>query len=93
MRGSETMSYQIKAALWMSGAIASFIAMSIAGRAVQAELNTFELMFWRSLVGLVLICALVLAHRRPLRLRPTRPGCTHCAIWCISPGRIYGSSR
>ena len=73
MRGSETMSYQIKAALWMSGAIASFIAMSIAGRAVQAELNTFELMFWRSLVGLVLICALVLAHRRPLRLRPTRP--------------------
>lgn len=69
------MSDQIKAAFWMGGAIVSFIAMSVAGRAVQAELSTFELMFWRSLVGLLIICAVVLtlARRNPVRLRPTRP--------------------
>lgn len=69
------MSDQIKAAFWMGGAIVSFIAMNMAGRAVQAELSTFELMFWRSLVGLLIICAVVLtlARRNPVRLRPTRP--------------------
>ncbi|WP_071795894.1 DMT family transporter [Natronohydrobacter thiooxidans] len=70
------MGHQIKAAFWMGGAILSFITMSVAGRAVQAELSTFELMFWRSLIGLVLICGVVLAlaRRRPVPLRPTRPG-------------------
>ena len=49
--GDETMESSkpqpLKAALWMSGAIASFVLMAVAGRTVQAELNTFELMFWQ----------------------------------------------
>lgn len=45
----------LRATLWMTGAIASFSLMAIAGRAVAQELDTFELMFYRSLIGLALV--------------------------------------
>ncbi len=44
-----------KAAFWMSGAILSFTSMAIAGRAVSLELDTFEIMMYRSFVGVVLV--------------------------------------
>lgn len=44
-----------KAAFWMSGAILSFTSMAIAGRAVSFELDTFEIMMFRSFVGVVLV--------------------------------------
>ena len=68
----------LHAALWMGLAIASFTAMAISGRAIQITLTTFELMFWRSLIG----CAVVLGVAVTLgrgwagatrRLRPARP--------------------
>jgi drug/metabolite transporter (DMT)-like permease len=43
------------AALWMTGAIVSFSLMAIAGRAVSFELDTFEIMMYRSFVGVVLV--------------------------------------
>lgn len=46
-----------RAMLWMSGAIVSFSAMAIAGRAVSIELDTFELMTYRSVVGLCIVLA------------------------------------
>ena len=46
-----------RAALWMTGAIVSFSSMAVAGRAVAVELDTFELMTYRSLIGLVLVVA------------------------------------
>ncbi len=52
------MSDVIKAALWMSGAIGSFTAMAIAGRAVSFELDTFEIMMFRSFVGIVLVLSI-----------------------------------
>ncbi|WP_420584132.1 DMT family transporter [Ruegeria sp.] len=48
-----------KAALWMTGAIASFSSMAVAGRELSATHDTFEIMFYRSLVG-VCVVALVL---------------------------------
>lgn len=51
------------AALWMVGAIASFAAMAIAGREIYAELNTFELMGYRSMIGFVLACGLLAFSR------------------------------
>jgi drug/metabolite transporter (DMT)-like permease len=45
-------------AAWMLGAIASFTLMAVAGRAVQAEMNSFELMAWRSAIGLSIIAAI-----------------------------------
>lgn len=47
----------LKAALWMSGAIAAFTSMAVAGRAVSLELDTFEIMMYRSLVGIVIVLA------------------------------------
>ncbi|WP_417524154.1 DMT family transporter [Marinovum sp.] len=49
------MSDTIKAALWMIGAIVSFTAMAIAGRAVSLDLDTFEIMTFRSLIGVVIV--------------------------------------
>ncbi|MCU4651875.1 DMT family transporter [Roseibacterium sp. SDUM158016] len=45
------------AALWMVGAILAFSSMAIAGRAASLELDTFEMMTWRSAVGLVIVLA------------------------------------
>ena len=41
----------LKAAAWMMGAVVSFAAMAVAGRELQAEMNTFELMLYRSAIG------------------------------------------
>jgi drug/metabolite transporter (DMT)-like permease len=57
-RGSAVAEVQARpglAALWMVGAILSFSSMAIAGRAASAELDTFEMMTWRSFVGLVIV--------------------------------------
>lgn len=45
----------LRAALWMIGAIVSFTAMSIAGRQVSFALDTFEIMLFRSVIGLILV--------------------------------------
>ncbi|SFP27977.1 DMT family transporter [Tranquillimonas alkanivorans] len=44
-----------KAALWMFGAIASFSSMAVAGREVSFELDTFEIMTYRSFVGILIV--------------------------------------
>ena len=41
--------------LWMGGAILSFSLMAIGGRELSPALDTFEIMLWRSLVGIVLV--------------------------------------
>ena len=45
----------LQAALWMTGAIASFSSMAVAGRAIAGTHDTFELMFYRSLVGILVV--------------------------------------
>ncbi len=65
----------VKAALWMCGAIASFTLMAIAGRAVMVEINTFELMFWRSLMGFAIILAIVMVTAPGMaQVRSRQPG-------------------
>jgi drug/metabolite transporter (DMT)-like permease len=49
----------IRAALWMSGALVSFTAMAVAGRQLSVELTTFQILFFRSLVGLVVVVGLL----------------------------------
>ena len=49
------------AAVWMIGAIVSFSTMAIAGRVVLNELNSFEMMMYRSFIGLFIILAIGLA--------------------------------
>ncbi|WP_422028715.1 DMT family transporter [Roseovarius sp.] len=45
----------LRAALWMLGAVVSFSTMAVAGRAVSFELDTFEIMMYRSLVGFLIV--------------------------------------
>lgn len=52
-----------KAGLWMMGAVASFVAMAVAGRSLLADMNTFELMLYRSLVGFAIVCAAIAVSR------------------------------
>lgn len=52
------MSETIRACLWMIGAIASFTTMAIAGRTVSLDLDTFEIMLYRSLIGVVIVVVL-----------------------------------
>lgn len=54
----------LRAAIWMTGAIASFSAMAIAGREVSHDLDTFELMLYRSCVGFVIVLTVLLVRGR-----------------------------
>ena len=49
----------LPAALWMLGAIGSFSAMAIAGREAGQTLDTFEIMSYRSLVGVIIVAVLI----------------------------------
>jgi len=48
-------SQPLNAALWMIGTMISFSLMAISGRELAPELNPFEIMFFRSLIGLVIV--------------------------------------
>jgi len=48
----------LTAAFWMVGAIASFSTMAVAGREVAVELDTFEIMMYRSLFGVLIVVVL-----------------------------------
>ena len=47
-----------KAAFWMTGAIVSFTSMAVAGRELAPSLDTFEIMFYRSVFGVIIVCLL-----------------------------------
>jgi len=47
-----------KAVVYMTGAIGSFSAMAVAGREVSFELDTFEIMMYRSFVGIAVVLVL-----------------------------------
>ncbi len=49
----------LRAALWMLGAIVSFSSMAVAGREVSVTLDTFEIMMYRSAIGLVIVAAVL----------------------------------
>ena len=72
----------------MSGALVSFIAMAIAGRQLSAELTTFQILFFRSLVGFVVV--LVLLQRSGWTLVRTRVFGTHLLRNVAHFGGQYG---
>ncbi len=70
----KAMSDTIRAALWMIGAIVSFISMAIAGRAVSFELDTFEIMLFRSVIGIGIVFGLASLAGRRSEIRARRMG-------------------
>ncbi|MDG1378114.1 MAG: DMT family transporter [Yoonia sp.] len=68
------MTHTLRAALWMIGAITAFTSMAVAGRAAASNLDTFEIMLYRSLVGILIVLvagsfAGTLGQIRPDKLR------------------------
>ena len=47
----------VRAGIWMTGVIASLSLMAVAGRALAPELDTFEMMFYRSVLSIGLVLA------------------------------------
>ena len=50
----------VRASFWMMGALASFMAMAVSGRELSTELGTFQILFVRSVIGLVIVSVLIL---------------------------------
>jgi drug/metabolite transporter (DMT)-like permease len=67
------MSPTLKAAFWMTGVLASFIAMALGGRELSPDLSTFEILFFRSLIGLAVVLAL-LGQNGWRQIRTKKPG-------------------
>ena len=59
--------------LWMMGALVSFMAMAVSGRELSSELGTFQILFYRSLVGLVVV-SLLLTRSGWGQARTRQPG-------------------
>ncbi|CAN7625260.1 DMT family transporter [Mesorhizobium amorphae] len=62
-----------KAAFWMALSIASFLAMSVAGRATTAELNVFQVLELRSVIGFFILLPLVMTNGGFAAMRTERP--------------------
>jgi drug/metabolite transporter (DMT)-like permease len=56
---STTLHPTTRAALWMSGALLSLVAMALAARHLSATLSVFQILFLRSLLGLLIVSALL----------------------------------
>jgi drug/metabolite transporter (DMT)-like permease len=62
------------AALWMTGALASFSAMAVATRQINGAHDTFEILAYRSVVGFVLVVAGAALLGQLHRIRAQRLG-------------------
>lgn len=64
--------HALRASLWMLGSIASFSLMAVAGRTVSHELDTFEIMLYRSITGLVIVLGVAGLTGRLAEVRSAR---------------------
>jgi drug/metabolite transporter (DMT)-like permease len=62
-----------KAAFWMALSVASFLTMSVAGRATTAELNVFQVLELRSVIGFFILLPLVMMSGGFAAMRTKRP--------------------
>jgi len=49
----------MRAFVWMSGALVSFCLMAIGGRELAGSINTFQILLLRSLIGLLVVSAII----------------------------------
>lgn len=63
----------LMAFVWMMGAVVSFAAMAVAGREIQAEMNTFELMLYRSVIGFAVVSLILWRSGGFARVRSRHP--------------------
>lgn len=71
---SDATSNPIRAAFWMAGVVVSFTVMAVAGREASVELDPFELLMYRSIIGIVIIVGICLYGRTLSQIRVDRFG-------------------
>lgn len=69
-----SLSPTVRACLWMIGAIVSFTSMAIAGRAVSLNLDTFEIMMYRSVIGVGIVLVVAGSARTLHQIRTRQLG-------------------
>jgi drug/metabolite transporter (DMT)-like permease len=77
------------AALWMAGWLSLMLVMAVAGRETARELNVFEIMEARSVLGLFMLYPLIRRHGGFAALKTSRPG-LHVARNLIHYGAQLG---
>ena len=60
MSGREKISSVFMAGLWMVGTLISFMLMAVGGRELSTDLTTFQILFFRSVIGFIIISTLLL---------------------------------
>ena len=60
-----------QAVLWFCGTMAGFAGMAIAARGLHTTMSTFEILFFRSLIGVLFVLPFLM-HRRFVDLRTTK---------------------
>lgn len=65
---------QIKAVFWAFAAVCSFAAMAVAGREAGRTLDTFEIMTYRSAIGVAIVCSVITLRGRWGDIRRDRLG-------------------
>ena len=71
---AETHSSTARAVPWMAGWLLLMVVMAVAGRQATRELDVFQVMEVRSLIGLLLLAPLVYAAGGLRAMRTARPG-------------------
>lgn len=62
----------MRAFLWMTGALVSFCLMAIGGRELAGGINTFQILLSRSVIGLLVVSALIWRTGKPELFRTRR---------------------
>ncbi|MFV0475252.1 MAG: DMT family transporter [Pikeienuella sp.] len=71
---NDAQSRPLMALAYMMGATLSFTLMAVAGRELASKLDTFEIMTYRSVIGVVIVVAIAFARGLTGRIRARRLG-------------------
>ena len=64
----------MKATVWMIGAMFSFSLMAVSGRELATNLNTFEIMLFRSIIGFLIVLAIGYFAKTLVEIKGARLG-------------------
>lgn len=62
----------MKPAMWMAGCVLSFAFMAIGARELSQSIGTFQILLFRSVIGLAVVLLILVASRRLDRIRTDR---------------------
>ena len=80
----------LKAAFWMTGSLTAIILMAISGREASRELDVFQIMEMRSVIGLAMLYPLIRSSGGLRAMKTAVSGNTSDETQRIMPGSLPG---